>query len=73
MIKNALLEIMKDDVEEKVSTAEAAKEQETKTRDIRNLMKNLKLTLEQAMDALSIPQNQLYDSIKLCICLSPFL
>ena len=30
----------------------------TKVIDIENLMKNLKLTVEQAMDALSIPQSQ---------------
>ena len=30
--------------------------QETKILDIKNLMTNLKLSLEQAMDALSIPQ-----------------
>ena len=34
------------------------KEQETTVLSIRNLMKNLKLTVEQAMDALSIPQTQ---------------
>ena len=33
-------------------------EQNAKTLDIRNLMKNLQLTLEQAMDALSIPSDQ---------------
>ena len=30
----------------------------TKVIDIENLMKNLKLTVEQAMDALSVPQAQ---------------
>ena len=28
------------------------------TNNIRNIMKNLKLTVEQAMDALSVPQSQ---------------
>ncbi len=32
------------------------REQQTRVLDIRNLMGNLKLTLEQAMDALNIPQ-----------------
>ena len=34
------------------------KEQETKLIDIKNVMTNLKLSLEQAMDALGIPQGQ---------------
>ena len=33
-------------------------EQKTKVLDIKNLMKNLQMTVEQAMDALSIPSEQ---------------
>ena len=51
-MKNMLLAMVKDEVEEKIQEAN----KETKLLDIRNLMTNLKLTLEQAMDALSIPQ-----------------
>ena len=55
-MRNVLMEIVQDDVNERISSAEVAKEQQTKALDIRNLMNNLKLTLEQAMDALGIPQ-----------------
>lgn len=50
VMKDVLMEMVKDRVDEKV--------QETKATDISNLMSNLKLTVEQAMDALSIPLNQ---------------
>ena len=46
----ALRELMKDDFDRT--------EQETKVLDITNLMKNLQLTIDQAMDALSIPSDQ---------------
>ena len=49
-----LMEAFKDDVDEKVSE----REQQTLAQAIKNLMENLKLTLEQAMDALSIPSEQ---------------
>ena len=55
---DVLMEIVKDKVDEKVSTAEAVKEQQTTVTHITDIMKNLKLTIEQAMDALSIPQSQ---------------
>ena len=55
---DVLMEIVKDKVEEQVSNAEAAKEQETLLTSIRNIMKNLKLSLDQAMDALGIPQGK---------------
>ena len=47
-----LMKVFEEDVNEKV----AAKEKETNKTAIENLMKNLKLTLDQAMDALGIPQ-----------------
>ena len=53
-MKDVLMEIDKDRVDEKVN----AKEQETLTTSIRNLMRNLSLTVDQAMDALSIPESQ---------------
>lgn len=48
------MEIVKDKVDAKVD----AKERETTVAHIADIMKNLKLTIEQAMDALSIPQSQ---------------
>ena len=48
-----LMKVFAEDVNEQVR----AKEQETLVSSIKNLMTNLKLTLEQAMDALSIPQS----------------
>lgn len=53
-MEDVLMEIVKEKVDEKVNE----KEQETKSLDISSLMTNLKLTLEQAMDALNIPQSQ---------------
>ena len=38
--------------------SKAAKEQQTTVNHINGIMENLKLTVEQAMDALSIPQSQ---------------
>ena len=51
-------EKVKERANERLSIAEAAKEQETKLIDIKNIMANLKLTFDQAMDALNIPQAQ---------------
>lgn len=51
---DVLMEIVKDKVEERVN----AKEQETLTTSIRNLMRNLSMTAEQAMEALNIPEAQ---------------
>ncbi len=45
-----VMEAFKDEIEEK--------ERETKALDIQNLMANLKLTFEQVMEALNIPQSQ---------------
>jgi CRISPR/Cas system CSM-associated protein Csm2 small subunit len=47
----ALRELMKDEFDEAVNTAETA----SKLEDIRNIMKNFKCDVEQAMDALEIP------------------
>ena len=53
-MKEVLMEMVKDRVEEKANE----RERETKISAIESLMINLKLTLEQAMEALSIPQSQ---------------
>ena len=55
---DALMEILKDKVDAKVSTAVDAERQQTTVIHIKDIMNNLKLTIEQAMDALSIPQSQ---------------
>jgi hypothetical protein len=50
----ALQELMKDEIEEKVNNAET----ETQVKNIRNIMSELKYTAEQAMDLLKIPQQK---------------
>ena len=57
-LDDALMEIVKDRVDARVSTAEAAKEQQTTVTHINDIMTKLKYTAEQAMDLLSIPQSQ---------------
>ena len=57
-MEDILMEIVKDRVDEKISTAEVAKEQETTVIHIRDIMMNLKFTVEQAMDVLNIPATQ---------------
>ena len=57
-MRDVLMEIVQEDVDKRVSTAKSATERETLASSIKNVMANLKLTLEQAMDALSIPQSQ---------------
>ena len=56
------MEIVQEDVDkrvrEQVSTAEAAKERETKAMDLRNIMASFGVTLERAMDSLKIPMTQ---------------
>ena len=49
-MSEAMKRIMKDDIEQE--------KQNTKVIDIKNLMETLKLTLEQAMDALKIPSDE---------------
>ncbi|MBQ9564533.1 MAG: hypothetical protein IJU98_02995 [Synergistaceae bacterium] len=61
-VRDVLMEIVQEDVDkrvdERVSIAKAATKQETTVDYIKKMMANLKLTLEQAMDALDIPQLQ---------------
>lgn len=53
-MRDVLMEIVQEDVDKRVN----AKERETTVDYIKKMMANLKLTLEQAMDALDIPQSQ---------------
>ena len=57
-MKDILMEMVKDRVDEKVSTAVDTERQQITVTHITDIMKNLKFTIEQAMDALSIPQSQ---------------
>jgi hypothetical protein len=50
----ALQELMKDEIEEKVTNAET----ETQVNNIRNIMSELRYSAEQAMDLLKIPQQK---------------
>ncbi len=52
------VEVYKDKVDEIADERADERARETKIIDIKNLMTNLKLTVEQAMEALSIPQSQ---------------
>ena len=54
----AMRRVMKDDLEKERSEGEQCGEQNAKAMDIKNLMSNMKWTIEQAMDALSIPPEQ---------------
>ena len=51
-------DIMSRDVQRIMDEAAAEKEQQTLVQSIKNLMKNLQLNIDQAMDALSIPSEQ---------------
>ena len=57
-MEDVLMEIVKDRVDEQVSEGKREQEQQTTVTHINDIMKNLKFTVEQAMDALSIPQSQ---------------
>ena len=61
-LDDALMEILKDKVDERVNKrvnerVDAEKQQITVTH-ISDIMKNLKFTVEQAMDALNIPKSK---------------
>ena len=60
-MEDILMEMVKERVDEKVSTAEVAKEQETLVYSIRNVMDSFGVTLEKAMDSLKIPTAQRED------------
>ncbi|MBR1685567.1 MAG: hypothetical protein IJ708_10575 [Clostridia bacterium] len=57
-MEDVLMEMVKDRVDEKVNTAVTAKEQETKSRDIRNVMDTFGVSIEKAMDSLMVPADQ---------------
>ena len=57
-MEDVLMEIVKGKVDEKVSTAEAAKEQQTTADHIKDIMESFGVTIEKAMDSLKIPQSQ---------------
>ena len=52
------MEVYKDKIDERVNEKVNEKEKETLVVSIKNLMVNLKLTVNQAMEALNIPQSQ---------------
>jgi hypothetical protein len=60
----ALRELMKDEIDKEINLAvseavsETADKTETQVRNIQNLMKKFKWTVEEAMDALEIPQQK---------------
>ena len=53
-MEDVLMEMVKDRVDERV----AAKEKETKSRDIRNVMDTFGVSIEKAMDSLMVPADQ---------------
>ena len=55
---DALMEIVKDRVDEKVSTAVDTERQQTTVDHIKNIMDSFGVTIEKAMDSLKIPQSQ---------------
>jgi hypothetical protein len=54
----AMRELMKDEIAEERNDAANMAETETQVKNIKVIMKNLKYTAEQAMDALEIPQQK---------------
>ena len=53
-LDDALMEILKDKVDERVSTAE----QQTTVTHIKDIMESFGVTIEKAMDSLKVPQSQ---------------
>ena len=51
----ALMELLKDQIDEKVNTAVDVAVDETSERDIKSLMDTLHLSADEAMDILKIP------------------
>jgi hypothetical protein len=54
----AMRELMKNEIAEERNDAADKAETASKVEDIKNIMKNFKCTVEQAMDALEIPQQK---------------
>ena len=57
-MRDVLMEIVQEDVDKRVSTAEVAKERETLVSSIKNVMASFGVSIEKAMDALKIPLSQ---------------
>ena len=57
-VRDVLMEIVQEDVDKRVSTAEVAKERETLVSSIKNVMASFGVSIEKAMDALKIPVSQ---------------
>ena len=57
-MRDVLMEMVKDTFEERVNERVNAEVRETTVDHIKKMMAKLKVTLEQAMDVLSIPQTQ---------------
>ena len=55
---NALMDILKDEIEEKLNVKEQETRQETMAAAIRNVMESLGIGVEKAMDTLKIPPEQ---------------
>ena len=54
----ALQELMKDEINEKINEAKTEGGIESKLEDVKNIMKKLSYTAEQAMDLLSVSESQ---------------
>ena len=57
-MKDILMEMVKDRVDEKVSTAVDTERQQTTVIHIKDIMESFGVTIEKAMDSLKIPQSQ---------------
>ena len=57
-MEDVLMEMIKDRVNERVSHAEAAKEQELTVSYIKDIMESFGVTVDRAMDSLKIPSSQ---------------
>ena len=57
-MEDVLMEIVKDRVDEKVSTAVDTERQQTTVTHIKDIMDSFGVTIERAMDSLKIPQSE---------------
>ena len=57
-MKDALMTLLKDEVDEQVTQAENKKEQETTVIHLKDIMESFGVTAEKAMDSLKIPIGQ---------------
>ena len=54
-MEDILMEVLKDRVDERVNSAETAKEKETTASHLRDVMESFGVPLDKAMDSLKIP------------------